>query len=259
MIAAVATAAQRQAFLEAARRDPMLCAVLGRDLTLWAGNSGAPVQLYLAGGAALSLSDGCAWMSGLPDDPEELHSFLRFAGVGCLQTPADLRDWPGLRPGVQDTGLTLPPGGALPQPPLPEGFVPDREVGVGEAAGLLFPTHSGYRDGFYSRTCTAVNHGLARLWGLRDRQGRLRATMGADALFEGQAYLSLLHTDPACRGQGLGGWLVVAMANALSAEGWQCVFYSEPRNRAFYRRLGFAEAVPLYAYQVGDTIQNQEG
>ena len=37
MIAAVATAAQRQAFLEAARRDPMLHAVLGRDLTLWAG------------------------------------------------------------------------------------------------------------------------------------------------------------------------------------------------------------------------------
>ena len=77
MIAAVATAAQRQAFLEAARRDPMLHAVLGRDLTLWAGNSGAPVQLYLAGGAALSLSDGCAWMSGLPDDPEELHSFWK--------------------------------------------------------------------------------------------------------------------------------------------------------------------------------------
>ena len=46
MIAAVATAAQRQAFLEAARRDPMLHAVLGRDLTLWAGKrrTGAAVS-----------------------------------------------------------------------------------------------------------------------------------------------------------------------------------------------------------------------
>ena len=75
MIAAVASAAQRQGFLAAACRDPMLRALLGRDLALWAGNG-----LYLADGAALSLTDDCAWLSGLPDDPEELSIFLRFAG-----------------------------------------------------------------------------------------------------------------------------------------------------------------------------------
>ncbi len=258
MIAAVASAAQRQVFLAAACRDPMLRALLGRDLALWAGNDGAPVRLYLADDAALSLTDDCAWLSGLPDDPEELSIFLRFAGVRTLQTLADLTGWPGLRPDGADTGFALAAGGRLPQPPLPAGFVLDEAVSPGEAAGLLFPAHASYRDGFYSRTCTAVNHGLARLWGLRDGGGVLRATMGADALFEGQAYLSLLHTDPAFRRRGLGGWLVTAMANALSAEGWQCVFYSEPKNLAFYRGLGFAACGSLRCYRVEEASHAQE-
>ena len=78
----------------------------------------------------------------------------------------------------------------------------------------------------------------------------LAASMGADALFERQAYLSLLHTDPAFRRRGLGGWLVTAMANALAAEGWRCAFFSEPHNLPFYRQLGFAPAGTMNCWHV---------
>ena len=249
MIVTVHTLAQKRQFLAAARRDPLLHALLGRDLTLWADNPGAPVRLFLAGEAALSVSSNSAWLAGAPDDPEELASFLRFVGVENLYTAA--RDpATDFRLAGRERGYCLPPGRTLPQPPLPQGFAPDTDVPVGEAAGLLFPTASAYRDGFYSRTATAVNHGLARLWGLRDAGGRLAASMGAYALFERQAYLSLLHTDPAFRRRGLGGWLVTAMANALAAEGWRCAFFSEPHNLPFYRQLGFAPAGTMNCWHV---------
>lgn len=251
MIAAVSTLEQKQRFLAAARREPLLHALLGRDLMLWADNPGAPVRLFLAGQAALSLTDDFAWMVGIPDDPEELAFFLRFAGIRRLQTMSDLSGWPELQLGGQDTVFYLGAGQRLPQPPLPMGFTLDENVRVADAARLLFPVQSGYRDGFYSRTSTAVNHGLARLWGMRDDRGLLMANMGADALFEGQAYLSLLHTDPSCRCRGLGGWLVVTMANALADAGWNSSFFCEPHNLLFYRRLGF-ESLParLNSYRV---------
>lgn len=239
MIQAVSNHAQKQRFLTAVRQEPLLHALMGRDLTLWADNPGAPVRLFVSGQAALSLTDDYAWLAGIPDDPEELASFLRFAGVRCLHALSDLNGWPGLELSGQDMPFALAAGGRLPQPPMPGGYTLDDNVRVAEAAWLLFPVQSGYRDGFYSRTSTAVNHGLARLWGLRDATGALAANMGADAMFEGHAYLSLLHTAPAYRRQGLGGWLVVAMANALAAAGWESSFFCEPHNLAFYRQLGF--------------------
>ena len=72
MIQAVSNDAQKRCFLDAARREPMLHALLGRDLTLWADNPGAPVKLFVAGQAALSLTDDYAWLAGRPDDLEEL-------------------------------------------------------------------------------------------------------------------------------------------------------------------------------------------
>lgn len=238
MIAAVSTLEQKQRFLAAARREPLLHALLGRDLMLWADNPGAPVRLFLAGQAALSVGSRAAWLAGNPDDPEELAGFLRFVGVDTLYTSAETPA-PGFCKAGRERGYCLPPGRRLPQPPQPAGYTLDTALGAGAAAGLLFPYSAADRDGFYSRTCTAINHGMALLWGLRDTGGHLAATMGADALFGGQAYLSLLCTRPHCRRQGLGSWLVLAMANALAARGWQCVFLSEAHNVDFYRKLGF--------------------
>lgn len=255
MIRSLTTAQDRQQFLSAARRDPLLHAVLGRDLTLWADNPGAPTRLFVSGQAALSITDRLAWLSGLPQDPEELGLFLRFAGVQTLLTAQHLDRWPGLAFAGKDCAFVLEPGQFLAQPPLPPGYTLDRQVPVSQAAQLLFPVADGYRDGFYSRTCTAVNHGLARLWGLRDGQNRLLATMGADALFEGQAYLSLLHTHPAHRRRGLGGFLVSAMANELSAGGWQSLFFSESPNLNFYRQLGFVSRQSLRRYRILTTTE----
>ncbi len=138
MIVTVHTLAQKRQFLAAARRDPLLHALLGRDLTLWADNPGAPVRLFLAGEAALSVSSNSAWLAGAPDDPEELASFLRFVGVENLYTAA--RDpATDFRLAGRERGYCLPPGRTLPQPPLPQGFVLDTDLGAGAAAGLLFP------------------------------------------------------------------------------------------------------------------------
>lgn len=253
MIVTVHTLAQKRQFLAAARRDPLLHALLGRDLTLWADNPGAPVRLFLAGEAALSVSSNSAWLAGAPDDPEELASFLRFVGVENLYTAA--RDpATDFRLAGRERGYCLPPGRTLPQPPLPQGFVLDTDLGAGAAASLLFPYSAADRDGFYSRTCTAVNHGLARLWGLRDARGQLAATVGADALFAGQAYLSLLCTAPCYRRRGLGSWLVLAISNALSVRGWQCVFLSEAHNVDFYQKLGYVPWDGLNLYK--DAKQN---
>ena len=46
-------------------------------------------------------------------------------------------------------------------------------------------------------------------------------------------------TAEALRGRGIGGRLIVGMANALSAEGWMPVFLCSPERVHFYTRLGF--------------------
>ena len=63
--------------------------------------------------------------------------------------------------------------------------------------------------------------------------------MGAYALADGQAYMACGETAEALRGRGIGGRLIVGMANALSAEGWMPVFLCSPERVHFYTRLGF--------------------
>ena len=64
-------------------------------------------------------------------------------------------------------------------------------------------------------------------------------TVGAYALADGQAYMACGETAEALRGRGIGGRLIVGMANALSAEGWMPVFLCSPERVHFYTRLGF--------------------
>ena len=112
------------------------------------------------------------------------------------------------------------------------------EPAAGKTAEMLFPDRPGKRDDFYSELCSKRSRGLARVWTL-EREGEIVCTVGAYALADGQAYMACGETAEALRGRGIGGRLIVGMANALSAEGWMPVFLCSPERVHFYTRLGF--------------------
>ena len=114
------------------------------------------------------------------------------------------------------------------------------------------------RDAFYSETCTAVAHGLARVWALRAADGCLVSMVGAYAMANGEAYLATGETVPERRGQGIGGWLIPALANALAAEGWQVTLLCEEKRCRFYTRLGFRPLGGYGQYRLPEPRQDQK-
>ena len=137
----------------------------------------------------------------------------------------------GLTPGCQ---LPLPEADAA----LWQSLAKNTEPAAGKAADLLFPDRPSKRDDFYSELCSKRSRGLARVWTL-EREGNIICTVGAYALANGQAYMACGETVEALRGKGVGGRLIVEMANALAAEGWMPVFLCSPERVHFYTRLGF--------------------
>ena len=147
-----------------------------------------------------------------------------------------------LRRGVSCRCLrqTLPSGRVLPK---------NTEPAAGKAADLLFPDRLSKRDDFYSELCSKRSRGLARVWTL-EREGNIICTVGAYALANGQAYMACGETVEALRGKGVGGRLIVEMANALAAEGWMPVFLCSPERVHFYTRLGFEKMGEYARYEV---------
>lgn len=240
MLQAVNDAARKRAFQQVVAGKPYFRALLGRDAALWTGNPGAPTRLFTLPGGALALSGRSAQLCAAgPDLPdwEELALFLRFAGVERLT--ANLcppPSWPLRR----DLYLyTLVPGGCLPVPPLLPGLHIDRHPSMGTVSAELFPDEPERRDAFYSESCTAINHGYARVLAVCDGANRMVCTVGAYAIFDGEAYMAAGETRSDLRGQGIGGHLIVTLANELAAEGYTVTFLCEEKRRHFYDRLGF--------------------
>ena len=73
-------------------------------------------------------------------------------------------------------------------------------------------------------------------------------TVGAYALCNGQAYMACGQTAESLRGKGIGGRLIVEMANSLAAEGLHPVFLCAPERVRFYSRLGFAKQAEYARY-----------
>lgn len=146
----------------------------------------------------------------------------------------------------------MAPGRQLPLGAAPAGLALDPAPRVAAVAALAFPgkENAARRDAFYSETCTAVAHGLARLWALCGPDGGIVSMVGAYAMVAGEAYLATGETVPERRGQGIGGWLIARAANALAAEGWRVTLLCEENRRRFYTRLGFAAAGSYPRYQL---------
>lgn len=258
MIQAVTDAAQKQTFLQTVEGVPYFQALLGRDAALWTGNPGAPSRLFTLPGGALALSGRSAQLcceKGTEPDWEELALFLQFAGVKRLtMNTCPPETWPLRR----DLDLyTLAPGGHLEPPPLLEGLTIDRSPSMQAISEELFPGEPEQQEHFYSESCTALNHGYARVLAVRDGAGEMICTVGAYAICNGEAYMAAGETREELRGRGIGGHLIATMANELAAEGYTVTFLCEEKRRHFYDRLGFVHTLNYGQYLLPPQDNNE--
>lgn len=240
MIAQVKTPRQRQRFLNACREKLCLGATMPLALSLF-GKS-RPGRFFAGPTLALDVGGSTAWLAGHAN-PDELAGFLNFCG--CEAVVLDEAGCPpptGWKRAKTLSVFGLPPGRQLPLPEadaaLWQSLEKNTEPAAGKTAEMLFPDRPGRRNDFYSELCSKRSRGLARVWTL-EREGEIVCTVGAYALADGQAYMACGETAEALRGRGIGGRLIVGMANALSAEGWMPVFLCSPERVHFYTRLGF--------------------
>ena len=240
MIAQVKTPRQRQRFFNACREKLCLGATMPLALSLFGRSQ--PGRFFAGPTLALDVGGSTAWRPR-HGNPDELAGFLNFCG--CEAVVLDEAGCPpptGWKRAKTLSVFGLPPGRQLPLPEadaaLWQSLEKNTEPAAGKTAEMLFPDRPGKREDFYSELCSKRSRGLAHVWTL-EREGEIVCTVGAYALADGQAYMACGETAEALRGRGIGGRLIVGMANALSAEGWMPVFLCSPERVHFYTRLGF--------------------
>ena len=142
------------------------------------------------------------------------------------------------------TAFGLAPGRTLPLPAADEALwgqlAFDREPPALTVARALYPEDTAKQEDFYSELCSKRARGKALAWTLQ-RGSETVCTVGAYALANGQAYMACGQTARPLRGKGIGGRLIVRMANELATEGYRPVFLCSPERVHFYTRLGFAK------------------
>lgn len=212
-----------------------------------------PGRFFAGPTLALDVGGSTAFLAGHAN-PEELAGFLAFCGCsGVILDEAECPAPAGWVRAKTHTVFGLAAGRALPLPPAQEELWAalrwEKSPPAGPVADALF-AHQGQarRDDFYSELCTKRSRGQARVWALYQGE-RLVCTVGAYALWNGQAYMACGQTDAALRGRGIGGRLIVQMANTLAAEGWQPVFLCSPERVPFYTRLGFTRLGEYARYE----------
>ena len=179
-------------------------------------------------------------------------SFLAFCG--CESIILDENECPPPAGWCKAETLTvfgLAPGKALPLPAADEtlraGLTHDREPSAMDVARALYPADTAKQDDFYSELCTKRTRGKALVWALRQRSETI-CTVGAYTLANRQAYMACGQTAQPLRGKGIGGRLIVQMANELAAKGEHPVFLCSPERVHFYTRLGFEKLAEYIRY-----------
>ena len=208
MIAQVKDAKRRTRFANACRGLPVLDALLPLDCALFRNSQ--PWRFYAGPTLALELSGSTAWLAGHAN-PAELASFLSFCGCeGAILDEA-----------------VLPQGGLLPLPAVDEALWAQltlcREAPAARVAQALYPADSARQADFYSELCTKRSRGRAVAWTL-EQGSTVVCTVGAYALCNGQAYMACGQTAESLRGKGIGGRLIVEMANSLAVHRSGCGF-----------------------------------
>ena len=250
MIQQATTPRAKQRFYSACRGKLCLGATMPLALELLGKRQ--PGRFFAGPTLALDIGGSTAWMAGHAN-PEELASFLAFCGCSAIVlneaeaapptgwTRAKTHSIFGLAPGRQ---LSLPNADES----LWDSLTFDREPPARPIAEELFPDRPARRDDFYSELCTKRSRGKARVWALMQGE-TVACTVGAYAIANGQAYMACGETAEPLRGKGIGGRLIVQMANELSAEGYQPVFLCSPERVHFYTRLGFEKLGEYARYE----------
>ena len=228
-----------------------LCLGATMPLALELLGKSQPGRFFAGPTLALDIGGSTAWMAGHAN-PEELAGFLTFCGCGAVvldeAEAAPPAGWTRARP---HTIFGLAPGRQLPEPEADEALWAsltfDRDPPARPVAEALFPARPARRDDFYSELCTKRSRGRAVAWTL-EQDSAVICTVGAYALCNGQAYMACGQTAEPLRGKGIGGRLIVEMANSLAAEGLRPVFLSAPERVRFYSRLGFAKQAEYARY-----------
>lgn len=249
MIAQVKDAKRRTRFANACRGLPVLDALLPLDCTLF--RKSQPWRFYAGPTLALELSGSTAWLAG-HTNPAELAGFLSFCGCeSAILNEAVCPPPDGWRKAETLTVFALPQAGPLPLPAVDEALWAQltlcREASAARVAEALYPADLTRQADFYSELCTKRSRGRAAAWTL-EQGSTVVCTVGAYALCNGQAYMACGQTAEPLRGKGIGGRLIVEMANSLAAEGLRPVFLCAPERVRFYTRLGFAKQAEYARY-----------
>ena len=164
-------------------------------------------------------------------------------------TPVDLRPYlvNDADPAAPLTLWELPKGRALPLPPAPPAeFVPDKAPSMLPVSRLVFAESDAEADEFYSAACTALAHGVGTCRALL-HNGRPVCTVGCYEQSDTESYMAAGVTDPAWQGRGLARYLIVGLANELTAE--RAVrFACFPALCGFYAQLGFLQIGKIQHY-----------
>ena len=250
MIAQVNTTQRRNRFGNACRGKWVLGATLPLDLALFGKSQ--PWRFYAGPTLALELSGSAAWAAGHAN-PEELAGFLAFCG--CESMILDEAECPppaGWHKAETLTVFGLAPGKPLPLPEADEALwtqlTLDRQPPAMAVARALYPADTAKQEDFYSELCTKRSRGKAFAWTL-GQGSKPVCTVGAYALANGQAYMACGKTAEPLRGRGIGGRLIVQMANELAAQGLCPVFLCSPERVHFYTLLGFAKLGEYARYE----------
>ena len=255
MIAQVNTKQRRSRFLNTCRGKWVLGATLPLDLALFSKSQ--PWRFYAGPTLALELSGSTAWAAGHAN-PEELAGFLAFCG--CESIILDEAECPPPARWHKAETLTvfgLAPGKALPLPAVEKALwaqlTLDREPSAMAVARALYPADTAKQEDFYSELCTKRTRGKALAWAL-GQGSKAVCTVGAYALGNGQAYMACGQTAEALRGKGIGGRLIVQIANELAAKGEHPVFLCSPERVHFYTRLGFEKLGEYAKYNIKELL-----
>lgn len=250
MIAQVKTLRQKQRFLRACRGKLCLGVTMPQALELFGKSQ--PGRFFAGPTLALDIGGSTAWLAGHAN-PDELASFLNFCG--CKAVVLDEAECPpptGWTRAYPLSAFGLVPGQQLPEPAADEALWQSltfaAEPSASLVAQMLFPDRPARRDDFYSELCTKRARGKALVWAL-EQGSTIACTVGAYAIGREQAYMACGETAEPLRGRGVGGRLIVRLANNLSAQGLQPLFLCSPERVHFYTRLGFEKLGEYARYE----------
>ena len=225
MIQSASTPELQTEFLRRIAHKPYFESTLGTHLHLFGNHPASGWAFYLLpGSAVLELRGGSAVLCGaLPggeageDAREELTGFLRFLHADTLRTEHPLT-LPGWQPAAPLTLWELPkavPCRCRPRPRRSLSRTKRRRCC--RSAVLSFAENDAEADEFYSAACTALAHGVGTCRALL-HDGRPVCTVGCYEQSDTESYMAAGVTDPAWQGRGLARYLIVGLANELTAE-----------------------------------------